>query len=538
MMKITRRSFLKAAGLTAAAAAAPGLLAGCGAKSSASADNTVNIGSTGSLSTLNPLMVDATWINMYAAMLQYNPLVVLDDKGTFQGLLADSITTDDNLTYTIHIDDKAKWSDGQPVSAEDLRFTMWALTSSKVANITMMLTALVGTDDSTGYRAEGVDDIEGVKVVDDKTVTFTFKYEMNSNVFQTGYAQYIYPVPAHKLKDVAEDQLASYDWFSAPDVVSGPYICTEKDNDHYVSYKANDAYWRGAPKIPYLNIKIVEGAQLLSGLQSGEIDVVPPLLGTINQDDYDTVLSLQNVTAAYGSRYAVESLFINCNTIPELEIRQALLCGLDRQAIISGLLNGEGDLCDGFAVPAGPYYRDVTPTAFDAAKAKQLVDAAKAAGWDATKTYNLYLNSGEETLVNAATVAQTYWQAAGINVKLNTVDLSTLMTMCSEGSGDLYGVQYTYPPADPSWDIQWVLPSWCFYASDALTENVAKLTAAADDNAYADALKAIDQEVQENVPFIDLYVNGPLGAVSSRVSGAQATMYGCLYNVETWSINA
>ncbi len=550
MKKVSRRSFLKAAGLSAAISAAAGLLAGCGAASSsasgsaasassgaaASAD-AVNIGSTGSLSTLNPLMVDATWINMYASMLQYNPLVVLDDSGTFQGLLADSITTTDNITYTIHIDDKAAWSDGTPVSAEDLRFTMWALTSSKVANITMALSALVGTED-TGYRAEGTNEIEGVKVVDDKTVTFTFKYAMNENVFKTGYAQYIYTVPSHKLKDVAEDALSTYEWFSAPDVVSGPYICTAKDNDHYVSYKANTSYWKGTPKIANLNIKIVEGAQLLSGLQSGEIDVVPPLLGTINQDDYSTVLALKNVTASYGSRYAVESLFINCKAIPEKEIRQALLCGLDRQTIVDGLLGGEADLCDGFAVPAGPYDRGLTPTAFDAAKAQQLVAAAKANGWDSTKTYNLYLNNGEETLINAATVAQTYWQAAGINVKLNTVDLSTLMTMCTEGSGDLYGVQYTYPPADPSWDINWVLPYWCFYESDALTENVGKLTTAADETAYGDALAAIDKDVQENVPFIDLYVNGPLGAVSNRISGAQATMYGCLLNVETWTIGA
>ena len=501
----------------------------------ASAD-VVNIGSTGSLSTLNPLMVDATWINMYAAMLQFNPLVVMNEDGLFDAMLADRIETEDNLTYTIHIDDAATWSDGQPVTADDLAFTLWALSSSKVANLTMYLGAVVGTDDETGFRPDGADTLEGVQVLDEKTLTIQFKYEMNVNVFKTGYAQYIYPVPRHVLESVDEGELSTSEWFSAPTVVSGPYICTEKDNDHYVSYKANENYWRGAPKIPSLNIKIVEGAQLLSGLKSGEIDVVPPLLGTINQDDYDTVLALDNVNAAYGNRYAVEALFINCNRIPEKEIRQALLCGLDRGTIINGLLGGEADVCDGFAVPAGPYDRGLEATAFDAGKAADLVAAATANGWDPSTTYELYMNSGDTLLTQAAAIAQQYWAAAGINVNLNTVDLSTLMTMCVEGSGDLYGVQYTYPPVDPSWDIQWVLPYWCFYTSDVVDENVAKLSFAMDEAEYGDALYAIDQDVQENVPFINLYVNGPLGAVSKRVKGVTAGMYGCLNNVETWEI--
>ena len=170
MKKVSRRNFLRAVGASAAITTLAGLLGGCGASGStgsagstassaagagamASAD-VVNIGSTGSLSTLNPLMVDATWINMYAAMLQFNPLVVMNEDGLFDAMLADRIETEDNLTYTIHIDDAATWSDGQPVTADDLAFTLWALSSSKVANLTMYLGAVVGTDDETGFRPE------------------------------------------------------------------------------------------------------------------------------------------------------------------------------------------------------------------------------------------------------------------------------------------------------------------------------------------------------------------------------------------------
>ena len=50
------------------------------------------------------------------------------------------------------------------------------------------------------------------------------------------------------------------------------------DVDHYISYKANENYWKGAPKIAKLNIKIVSGSQLYAGLQSGEIDITQPTM--------------------------------------------------------------------------------------------------------------------------------------------------------------------------------------------------------------------------------------------------------------------
>lgn len=545
MKKITRRNFIRAMGLTATTAASAYLMAGCGSEEQSGSEGSqnssakpgvVNIGSTGSLSSLNPLLVDGSWMNMYACALQFRPLAAMQDGVGYVGALADSISTEDNLTYTIHIDDRAVWSDGVPVTADDLVYTMWALSSAKVGNLTLTLTNVEGVDQELGYRAEGVDTLEGVQKVDDKTVALKLREPMSYNVFMTGFAQYIFTVPSHKLRQIPEDQLAESTWFNAPDVVSGPYMCTGKDNDHYVTYKANEAYWLGAPKIPLLNIKIVDSAQLFSGLQSGEIDVIPPLLGTISQEDYNAILALPNVVASYGNRYAVESLFINCERIPNKKIRQALLCSLDRTSLIDGLLDGEGDLYDGFAVPASPYHRGLQATAFDPTRAAALVEEAKAEGWDPATVYDLYLNSGDSLLVQACTVAQQYWSAAGLNVNLNTVDLSTLLGLCVEGKTDISGVQYTYPPVDPSWDILWMLPTWCRYESEVITQSTNAMWNAENDTVYGDALAKIDEDVKENVPIINLYVNGPLGAVSKRVQGAEALMYGCLNNVESWTL--
>lgn len=560
MKKISRRSFLKCTGATAAAAATTSVLAACSTNNTTEVESTtsteigtettstsvVNIGATATVGSLNPLLIDATWINMYAMSLMFNPLVALNADAEFESMLVDSIETDDNLVYTLHINEAAIWSDGTPVTTADLEYTFKMLTSATVGNVTMMMYSLLGTNDETGYRDEGVEDLEGFTAIDDKTFTLTFKsemygepYQISPISFQTSYAMYIFPVPAHILSDIPETELATSDWFNAPTVVSGPYFCTALDANNYVTYTANENYWMGAPKIENLNIKIVAGAQLLSGLTSGEIDVVPPLLGSFVQSDYESVMALENVTAAYGDAYAVESIFINCKTVPEVEIRQAMLCALDRNLIIDGLLGGAADLCDGFAVPAGPYDRGLAPVEYDLTRAQELVATATANGWDPTTTYELYLNSGEETLIQAATIAQNYWAQAGIQVNLNSVTLDTLMTMCVDeaSGGDMYGVQYTYPPMDPAQvDISWVLDYWCFYQSDVVPDALNNIWATSDTDVYADELYRIDQDVQENVPMMVLYVNGPLGAVANRVSNAVADMYGCLNNVHEWEI--
>lgn len=515
-------------------------LAACGGSqsggASASSSDVVNIGCTSSVGSLNPVLIGSAWSDYYAISMQYLPLVALDENAEFEYMLADSITTEDNIHYTIHLHEDAAWSDGESITADDVVFTMSRLASPVIANPAMMLFALVGTDDNTGYLPEGVDSIEGVKAVDEKTVEFTFKYEMNMVSFLNGYAQYIFTMPEHVLADVPLEEFAAYDWFNHPDVVSGPYMATGYDSDHYVTYQANENYWRGSVGIPYANLKIVDGSGLYAGLQSGEIDIVPPLLGTIDQEDYAGVLALENVTAEYGAAYAVENVFINTQIVDNANIRKALLLALDRQQIIDGLLGGEGDLADGFAVPDGPYWQGLTATETNAEEAKALVAAATAEGWDPNTTYTLYANSGETQLALAIQLAQQAWSDAGIQVEIQSVDLDTLMGLAGSEDAAMIAVQYTYPPVDPSWDIQYVLGSWCYALTPEVEENLNVLWSTNDDAAYANALLAIDSYVQESVPMIDLYINGPLGAVSNRLQGAAASMYGCLNDIHTWTI--
>ncbi len=315
----------------------------------------VNVGVTDSLGGVNPFVIDQTEINKYAIGLMFLPLVELDKDLNFQNMLADSITTEDNLNFIVHIDDAATWSDGTPVTAEDVEYTVRRLASPVVNNTTLMLYAFEGVGDE-GFVEEGAESVEGIQVIDDKTVQFTSKYPMALTTFENTYARYLHTMPKHVIEKFSEQELATTEWFNRPDVVSGPFFLTEYDNNHYISYEANKDYWKGAPKIDKLNIRIVDASQIYAGLQSGEIDITHHTMTAIPQEDFESIEALENVKTVYGAPITNQSAFIQTANIPDVRVRQALLYAIDREQLVEQLLKGHGEVVDGFVSSASPFY--------------------------------------------------------------------------------------------------------------------------------------------------------------------------------------
>ena len=286
-------------------------------------DDIVNIGVTDTLGTLNPLLMDGGEINKYATSLMFLPLVELNSKLEFEGEIADSVTTEDNKNFIVHIDEKATWSDGEKITADDVVYTALRLTSPVIGNTSMMYYVFEGVGDD-GFTEEGAESIDGIKAIDDATVQFTTKDEMSLTTFENSYARYLMTLPKHVIEQHSEEELKTADWFNHPDVVSGPYMVTDFDVDHYISYKANENYWKGAPKIAKLNIKIVSGSQLYAGLQSGEIDITQPTMSVIPQEDYDSIEGLSNVNVVYGEPVTNQSVFIQTKNVPDVRVRQAM----------------------------------------------------------------------------------------------------------------------------------------------------------------------------------------------------------------------
>ncbi len=509
-----------------------------GGETPAKDETIVNIGMTDSLSSMNPLLMDATEVLKYAASMEFLPLVELNSELEFEGMLASSVTTEDNIHFTVNIDQNAVWSDGTAVTADDVVFTVLKLASPKLANVSMALYAFEGIGDD-GFVEEGATEIAGIKAIDSKTVEFTTKYPIALTTFENTYGRYILTVPKHILKDVSEEELAAYDWFNAPTVVNGPYRATEVDPQHYVTYVANDKYWKGVPKIDKLNIKIVTPAQLLTGLQSGEIDFVQQTTGNILQEDYAGVEALESVSTYYGAPVTNQSIFFNTTTVTDSRIRQAILYGIDRQEILKGFLNGKGEVVDGFLSSAGPFYdASLTPIVYNPEKAKELVAEAVADGWDSQKVLNFYINSGDTTFGQAADYIVAKLAEVGIKLQVKPVDLASLMTAAGNKEFDLMAVQYTYAPVDPYPDVNWLLSAdgWTGYTNDTILQALEATQTAGDVQEIRSQYLTIDSIVQEDVPMLSAYVISALGAVNKRLVNATPDVYGSFINIHEWDV--
>ena len=516
-------------------------MASCGNMSGASGD-IVNIGMTDTIPSVNPLLLDASEIAKTISDLQFLQLCELNSDLEFVGMLADSITTEDNIHFTVHIDENAKWSDGVDITAKDLVFSVLRYASPVIGNTSMLLYAFEGVDPNTGFVAEGAtaEDLTGVVAVDEKTVVFTTRSPMPLASFMNTYGRYIHVIPEHILGEVPESELSSYAWFDAPEVVSGPYRIVAYDRDHYVSFVANESYFKGAPKIAKLNIKIVEPSQQYAGLRSGEIDFVQQTTGNIPNEDYANVQALEGITTVLGAPVTNQSVFIQTANVPDVRIRQAILYAINRQELVSGLLGGNGEVVDGFLSSASPYYdAGITATTQDVEKAKELVAQAVADGYDTSAALRFYVTSSDAVFVNVASYIAAQLEAVGLKVKIQTVDFSTLMTVAGTTDYEMLAVQYTYSPVDPYPDMAWLLGgegSWTGYSDTDVTMALAASQVRTDPAEIRAAYSTVNAKMQQDVPMFSAYIIKALGAVNDRVKNARPDVFGSYINIHEWEI--
>ncbi|NLK02010.1 MAG: ABC transporter substrate-binding protein [Clostridiaceae bacterium] len=472
------------------------------------------------------------------------PLVDLDSNLEFVPQIASEITTEDNLTFTIKVNPEVKWSDGEQVDADDVIFTLLKLTSTGIGNVSMGLYSIFDGWNESGYLPDDatLESVPGLNKIDDMTLTLTSTTPMPLTSFLNTYARYMHVIPEHKLNQLSIEELKTTDWFNHPEVVSGAYKCYEANMEHFASYEANPNYYLGAPKIDKLNIKVVQGNQLLPGLKTGEIDFIQPTMASIPDADHEAIAALDNVQPVYAPPVTNQLLFINTKSVPDARARRAINKAINRQQILDGFLNGNGEIIDGFITSYSPYFDEgVTPLSFAPDEAKSLLEEA---GWTQDRPLEFKINSGDPTFVKAANVVVEQLRDVGIEAKITTLDIGSLLEAAGSHDFDLLAVQYTMVPVDPYPDINWLVTgtpefqNWVQYSSETMNGylDAVRATADGDTAALTKAYSDIDKLVQEDVPVVSLYVISPLGAVSKRLSKAVPSPYGFLLNVHEWDI--
>ncbi|OBZ09255.1 MULTISPECIES: ABC transporter substrate-binding protein [Bacillales] len=335
---------------------------------------------------------------LYAPLYQVN-----DGKKTFY--LADSLTlSDDNLTYTLKLKSGLTWHDGQPLTADDVVFTIDKILDEKQNSFLR------------GNLIIGGKPVQAVKV-DDTTVEF--KLPQVSPAFEATLLQ-VFPIPKHIFESEANIEKSPKN--NTP-VGSGAFKFKEYKTGEYVTLERFDNYFGGKPHLDSITYRIAKDTNAANlALQNGEINVK-----YLDPQDVATIQATNNFEISPYSEGRLAYLMFNQNSdtgvLGKKEVRQALAYALNRDEIIKvAYSSGEyADPAKSFVTPDGLFHtNDVTTFDNDAAKAKELLQAAGVNGLK----LRFIVQSGNKAQEAVSLYVQQKLKEIGVEVELQSMDSS------------------------------------------------------------------------------------------------------------------
>lgn len=363
-----------------------GLLSGCGgskeaapteAKKEVAKSNIVTIANDVELSSMDTgLATDGTSFEAIASVLE--GLYQLDGAGnTIPGMAVKEEISEDGKVHTFTLRD-AKWSDGQPVTANDFVFAWRRLANPKTASEYAYMIGVAGIKNAEGVMSGEKPITElGVTAVDDKTLKVELDYPVPFFDQLAAFPPF-YPI-REDFYDKYKEQYAL-----TPEAIlsNGAFKMTEWNQGANYTMVKNDQYYDADKvQIDGLNFQVVKDAQsAMVAFDQGNVDYVK-LTGEM-VDQYKESPEFMNTLGGY-------LWFVSPNQkVPGLEnanLRRALALSFDKEQIAEHLLK-DGSIAANFAVPVklavgpdGKDFRETTPSYLnvDKAKAKEYYEKAK-----------------------------------------------------------------------------------------------------------------------------------------------------------------
>lgn len=414
--------------------------------------DTIIVGLTDPSGAFTPYFQQSGYDGNVSSLL-YTPLVTVDDKGMPTGGLAERWDVSaDNLTYTFHLRPNLKFSDGSPLTADDVAFT-WTILHDKAYDGDSQVPSL-GIKGGEAYKEGKAASIEGIKVVDPQTISVTLE-KPNAAALLTLGSDVL--SKAYYGKDYKFGQLDYIKDLHQKPVGTGPYKLEKFIPGQEVRFVANEYYYKGKPKTEHFIYKTSQG-DTWQFLETGEVDFAS---FSATKDNLDKLKSLGfvNILPYTSSTYGYLQVNLEHDAFKDKRVRQAIAYGLDRQSIYVDANQGAGAVAN---IPSAPiswaYTEDgINPYKFDTDKAKSLLDEA---GWtvgkdgirekDGKQLSIHYLGSKSANTDIFIAVAKENFEALGIKFEPEVfADFNSLVSKVEGGDYDL--VSFSTPLlTDPS----------------------------------------------------------------------------------------
>lgn len=422
----------------------------------------------------------------------------------------------DDTTTVFKLQDGVTFSDGKPVTAADVAYSLNRAADPKAG----------------GFYPAVFARVKSITATDDTTVTIKLKqpdFWLDGELSQMAGVVYE--------KAYAESKGKAFGTPSGGIVCAGPYKVGTWKAGAQLSVVKNDNYWGEAkPKVGEIDFKgVPDESSLTTGLITGGIDgSYPQALGALDQ-----LKSNPKVTVTEGPSFATDAFVISSlkGALGDVRVRQALSLAIDRKAYIQTVYKGGAQLPRTLANPGSWGYSRETfeadweklpEPAQDIAKAKQLVQEAGAAG----KSITVGMTSEVSNLNSAANALRSAGQAIGLKVKFKAVSAQNFINFFTdpkarEGVDGFPTINYpdyadpaafynTFVAADGS-------QNYSGFSDDEINQLMGKARETADPAARAKLVVQAGDRIMEQLPWIPMAAPSNVLITSSKITGAPAS---------------
>lgn len=502
-------------------------LAACGGKSGATEaptagaeDKVLRVASTGDMATMDVAQTTDDYFvpqNIFDRLFEIQ--VQADGSTEIVGsLCTEHSVTDDGLSYTFKLRQGVKFTNGNPLTAGDVKYTFVRLLTAGGVNDDIPL-EVAGAEALQKGEAE---DLSGINVVNDYELTVTLS---------APNAGFLAELTAPAMSIVDEETCKSVQNFGmepADTIGSGPYIITEwVANDHYTLVR-NEDYWGEKPDVKKVIMKIVPDANTQNLMfQNGELDILDldNLDASVVTGTYKTTYKDRLVS---GRRVGVTYLAMNENNryLSDKNVRKAVQLAVNRQKILDDLYGGDGILENGIiATGVWGHNEDLPEIVYDPGSAKALL--AEAGYAEGEITFELALSS------DGGTVYQMVYQqiqqdlaAVGISATIKSYDESAWLELRKSGEMDAFVATWTMDYNDPANIMATFFGSAAKtkgrslnYSDEAVMDRVAAASAIVDDEARRKEYQDLEYKiVVEDAAWVPMYERTHLFALGENVA--------------------
>lgn len=482
--------------------------------------------------------------DMLASGVSELPLVYQDTKGEYHPLLA-TYATEDAATWTYTIQDGMTWSDGAPVTAEDILFTLQYDQANGSANFE----AQTGED---GKVTEAK--YTGYTLSDDKMSISLTLASPNVRELSNMTSFRVMPKHVYEGKDTVTEAEGR--------ITCGPYVLESFNKEAGTITFAVNEYYPQKPNVEKIVYQLFGNEDTMYlALQQGDIDMVwaysTGVAGTY-QDvlSTDTNVSLVNVAAANAP--AVLAFNNAKGLFSDENLRQAVSYALNYEEFKTYFGSAYAEIPNrGFVPSTTVGYTDTEKLTTDTAKADEYM---KAAGYTeknadvfyvnadgAAAAFTLTVNAAKETHVGYAEMIKTQLEAFGIQVNLDAVDKDAYNAKTSnkfsENNITMEAAIYGYTAAGMGMgnglgsiyvDGNHAVQGGCQVFDEAFSSILDELKAAKTIEEYYTGAAKLQDYYAAHMPLIALYWDNMMLAYSSKLDNVTVDAVFGLNNVNNW----